>query len=166
MNNLNNWTKINSDNFKYQYYHKNYNIFSKIEKEHTHDDIEKELNKKNIKGWNQKENRIIQIIHINGKKKSVKIHRFIYQIYNESKISGCEICKKDPSIFCVFDNKHDIDHIDGEHSNNNPDNLQRLCHSKKTRKQTQNSHKSRSKKLQVIVEIGGEIWKDKCSNKG
>ena len=205
MKNRHNWVKINSDDLKHQWYHQNFENFSKIDKESnelvdligqytkdgkllinkfrtkseaaektgsnsphigscingkkkykTHNgfvwkklenqnpipktdgEIEAELNKNIIKGSVRHENKTLHVIRKNGQKKKVLEHRFIYQIYNEGKISGCIVCGKDPSVFCIFDTKHDIDHIDGDHSNNDPKNLQRMCascHSKKTNEQ-------------------------------
>ena len=129
----------------------------------TTKEIEDELNKNIIEGWERYGDKTIQMIRDNGQKKQVRLHRFIYQIYNEGKyLAGCIVCGKDPSVFCIFDTKHDIDHFDGDHSNNDPKNLQRMCpscHSKKTNEQTRISGKRKScsdkKKVKINVYKNG-----------
>ena len=226
---INKWTKLNSHNFKYQLYYKDFETFSKTDKESnelvdligqystdgnlinkfrtiseaaektgsnsshigscingkknyithngfvwkklvkqyripkTNQEIEYELNKNIIKIHERDGDKYLHIQNKNGNTKKVRLHRFVYQIYNEGKISGCIECGKDPSVFCVFvTNHHDIDHNDGCHSNNDPENLQRMCpscHSKKTNEQTRNSGKRKScsdkKKVKVKVYKNG-----------
>jgi hypothetical protein len=231
----NNWIKINSDDFKHQYYHKNFQIISKIDKEKkelvdligqytkdkkilinkfrtiseaakktgsnsshissctngkkncithngfvwkklenqesipkTDDEIKEELNKNIIKGHERHGEINLTVIRENGERKQVRLHRFIYYIYHERKISGCIVCGKDPSVFCVFDTKHDIDHFDKNHTNNDPKNLQRMCascHSKKTNEQTRSSGErkccsdKKKVKLNVYKNGGKEIFR-------
>jgi hypothetical protein len=229
----NNWVKVNSDDFKHQYYHKNYEFISKIDKESSEeqvnligqytkegklinkfrtiseaakktvsnsshisscingklksnngfiwkklenqesipkidDEIKEELNKNIIKGYKRHGDINVTVVRKNGQIKHVRLHRLIYYIYNERKISGCIVCGKDPSVFCVFDTKHHIDHVDGNHSNNDPKNLQRMCascHSKKTNEQTRSSgeRKCCSDKKKVKVNVykngGKEIFR-------
>ena len=216
--------KIESDNFMHDYYHSNYYIFSKVEKEpqvcdiiqqicsktravinlfrniahaekntgfnnasisqcinhpetykthkgfiwkkienqqpihKTKEEIEEELNRNIIKGHVRHGDRTIPMIRKDGKKKNVRIHRLIYYIHNQLTITSCEECGDDQSIFCVFDTKHDIDHINGLHEDNRPDNLQRLCpscHAIKTNKQTRASgtRKSCSEKKKVKFNV-------------
>ena len=128
----------------------------------TTEEIEYELNKNIIEGWERHGDKTFQIIRENGQRKQVREHRLLYQIYNEGKISGCIECGKDHSKFCVFDTKHDIDHFDGKHANNDPENLQRMCascHSKKTNEQTRNSEERKSgsgkKKVRLNVYKNG-----------
>jgi 5-methylcytosine-specific restriction endonuclease McrA len=132
----------------------------------THDEIIIELNKNIMKkGKERHGNTYFSIMSENGKTKRVVYYRFIYYIYNQDKVSGCAHCGKDPSIFCIFNTEHhDIDHIDGNHSNNDPINLQRLCsycHSKKTNKQTREQQnitkkQNREKKSKINVYKNGE----------
>lgn len=122
------------------------------------EEIEEKLNKNIIKGHTRDGDLTIQIIRKDGKKKGVRLHRFIYFIHNELTMTMCEECEDDPSLFCIFDTKHDIDHIDGNHSNNAPNNLQRLCrscHAKKTNKQTRSNanRKSCSEKKKVKLNV-------------
>jgi 5-methylcytosine-specific restriction endonuclease McrA len=126
----------------------------------TENEIIEELNRNILKGGKERHGDVyLSICHKNGKTKKVKFYRFIYYIYNQNEISGCKSCKKDPRVFCVFDSKHDIDHIDGNHSNNDPKNLQRLCHSchsKKTNMQTreqQNITKKQNRKNKSKINV-------------
>jgi hypothetical protein len=225
---INKWTKLNSDNFKYQLYYKDFETFSKTDKEcnelvdligqystdgnlinkfrtiseaaektgfnsvnismcvrgkyktcngfiwkklenqvpisKTTEEIENELNKNIVNFYERNGEKYINLINNRNKRKLVLLHRFIYQIYNEGKISGCTECGKDPSLFCVFDTKHDIHHNDGCHSNNNPENLQRMCkscHSKETHKQTKFTRKSSGfkKRRKVISYEDRNVYK-------
>jgi len=126
----------------------------------TENEIIEELNRNILKGGKERHEDVhLSICHKNGKTKKVKLYRFIYYIYNQNEISGCKSCKKDPSVFCVFDTRHDIDHIDGCHSNNDSKNLQRLCHSchsKKTNIQTreqQNLTKKQNRKNKSKINV-------------
>jgi 5-methylcytosine-specific restriction endonuclease McrA len=102
---------------------------------------------------------------LNGKKKSVKKHRLIlFHIKKEKFVCKCcnKIVEQESRIHC--------DHIDGNHDNNNPDNLQPLCescHSKKTNEQTSESRK-KSKGSKVLVKKinkeDGEIYTTKEFN--
>lgn len=114
-------------------------------------EIESELNKNIMKGY-LKNNEIIYSI---GKNTKIRHHRLVYFIYNNNKVSGCNICNKDSSKFHYIKTKHDIDHIDGNHSNNEPKNLQRLCkscHATKTNYQTNNfKNKNNKNSIKIIV---------------
>lgn len=46
-----------------------------------------------------------------------------YNKYQKYKIDSCEVCGFEPLDKCQLD----VDHIDGDHNNNNEDNLQTLC---------------------------------------
>ena len=108
-------------------------------------EINEELNRNTISGSKHHNDIIYTLVDKNDNRKGIPSHRLIYQIYNEDKISGCKVCDKDPSVFDVFETKHDIDHIDGDHNNNHPENLQRLCvscHVKKTTIQTKDTRKN------------------------
>lgn len=131
----------------------------------TENEIIEELNKNIFKGGKERHGDVhLSICHKNGKTKKVKLYRFIYYIYNQNEISGCKSCKKEPAVFCIFDTKHNIDHIDGDHSNNDPKNLQRLCHSchsKKTNAQTREQQnitkkQNRENKSKINVYKNGE----------
>ena len=168
---INNWVKINSDNYKHQWYYKDFETFSKIDKgfpiSKTTEEIENELNKNIVNIYERNGEKYISISLINkrNKRKMVLLHRFVYQIYNEGKISGCIECGKDPSVFCIFDTKHDIHHNDGDHSNNDPTNLQRMCkscHGKETHKQTKFTRKScglKKRRKVISYDEDGNIYK-------
>lgn len=56
--------------------------------------------------------------------KELKIKLFKYRKpYYKYRKSICDFCKFVPISMCQLD----VDHIDGNHSNNNPENLQTLC---------------------------------------
>ena len=94
---------------------------------------------------------------LNGNRFSIKKHRLIlFHIKKEKFV--CKCCNK----IAVQESDMDCDHIDGNHENNNPDNLQPLCkscHSKKTREQTRESRKkTKGAPVRVVrVDKDGEI---------
>jgi len=86
---------------------------------------------------------------LNGKRKEIRKHRLIlFHIKKEKFV--CKCCNKTPEQ----ESRIDCDHIDGNHENNNPDNLQPLCkscHAKKTNEQTSESRK-KQKGIPILVE--------------
>jgi hypothetical protein len=64
----------------------------------------------------------------------------VYYVFNRKKKRGCNSCGINYCIYNLFINKkHDIDHINGDHYDNRPINLQPLCkscHATKTNNQT------------------------------
>lgn len=139
------WIEIECPDFGKQYFHYNYTTFSVILKN----------GKRNIlKTRNQGKYLTLSICINNNKYKSILYHRFVYHAYNIDRITCCDDCKENVCIFNVFKNKHQIDHIDGDHSNNHPENLQRLCiscHSTKTIKQTTNKRLNHGIKQSVKI---------------
>lgn len=138
------WKKIQSENFKYQYWHFNFDKFGRSEKSNL---IKKP--QRILKGTEKNGYKKYSIITNDGKTKAIREHRLFYQEFNKENISGCSICKKDSSIFNMFESNHEIDHINNNRLDNNPENLQRLCkscHSKKTRKETSNLERPTNKK--------------------
>lgn len=146
------WEKIQSENFKHQYWHFNYDKFSRTiketETEKNENELLKEIEKNLRKGIEKNGYKKYNLVMNDGKSKSIRAHRLFYQEYNKENLLGCGICGKDPSIFNMFESRHEIDHINGIRLDNNPENLQRLCkscHSKKTRKESTNLERPTNK---------------------
>lgn len=55
-----------------------------------------------------------------GCRRKLNKNKFKYKLYKKDK---CDFCGFIPIDQCQLD----VDHIDGNHKNNNPDNLQTLC---------------------------------------
>ena len=153
MEHLENWKKIDSENFKHQYWLCNYEHLSWTEKNDYNVNDNKMIKKllSNLaKGSIKCGYKKFSIIFNNNKSKAIRAHRLIYQEYNKEKITECYSCKNEPSIFNMFESKHDIDHINAIKSDNTPSNLQRLCkscHSKKTRNENKHVSGRRTKKI-------------------
>ena len=78
-------------------------------------------------------------------KKYIKIvkHRFIYYALNFNKSQPCNICLLKNNIFDMFNSKkYHIDHINNDHLDNSPNNLQKLCHSCHSKKTVKDNYKS------------------------
>lgn len=122
----------------------------------TIEEIDEELGINIVKGHYNGVDTKISMIRKDGTRKGVRLHRLIYYINNELTITRCEDCGDDPSIFCVFETKHHIDHINGIHDDNDPDNLQRLCpscHTKKTNEQTRANGTRKSSERSVKINV-------------
>ena len=151
------WEKIISIDCKYQLYHSNFETFSWLEKDCNITDIDTILNKNIMKGCFRNKQLNYSIIDTDNIKKSVRSHRLVFYAFNQEKITECNgknCLNKSFSIFNLFQNKHHIDHIDGDHSNNNPKNLQRLCascHAKKTYDQTKDRRIDKSIKTSIKI---------------
>ena len=79
---------------------------------------------------------------LNGESQTFKTHPFILKHIKKEK-DVCKFCNK-----TKHESNIDCDHIDGNHNNNNPKNLQFLCkscHSKKTNEQTRKTRKKAKK---------------------
>ena len=141
------WVKIRSSFFKYQLYHHNFEVFSWIQKDSkniTKSDKNRILIQNIYKGTIKNNDLVLPLISINNIRKNVRIHHLIYFILKKKSLSKCNLCEKGGFIFNIFDYNSDfsIDHIDGNHLNNDPNNLQILCvscHNKKTFEQTKST---------------------------
>ena len=129
----------------------------------TIEEIEEELGINIVKGHCNGVDTTITMRRKDGSIKKVRLHRLLFYINNELTITRCEKCEDDPSIFCVFDTKHHIDHINGIHEDDRPDNLQRLCpscHAIKTNKQTRANGTRKSSERSVKINVYKNEEKD------
>jgi hypothetical protein len=117
------WTEINSENYGKQYFHSEYKIFSWSNKDTKHN--------KNIIIGHMHTNGYKRISVYNTENKPIKIifHRFIYDVFNENKITYCETCKKNPDIFDIFSSKDYIIFKNNNLNDYSVENLQRICKS-------------------------------------
>ena len=146
------WNKINSENLGKQYYHRNFSEFCWTPKDNRH--------KITILSGHDRNGYITISLHDKDDKRSNKnFHRFIYQAYHPepTKCLGEDCIYKELDIFDIFSTSDQVDHIDGDSNNNDPENLQRLClpcHAKKTSRQTELSRSeniSKSNSVPIIV---------------
>ncbi len=157
-NKIYNWVKIDSSSFKHQLYHHDFKVFSWIQKDFTKSNLKKnKILMKNIcKGTVKNNDLVLSVISIDNNRKNIRIHRLIYFILKDNLVSQCNLCKKGNFVFNLFkhNNEFSIDHIDGNHLNNNPNNIQLLCnkcHSKKTFDQTKNNRTCGSIKRSIKI---------------
>jgi hypothetical protein len=147
------WNKINSENLGKQYYHRNFSEFCWTPKNNRH--------KITILSGHNQENRYITIpLYDKNNNQSRRYHhRFVYQAYHPepTKCLGEDCTHKELDIFDVFSSSDQVDHIDGDCTNNKPENLQRLClpcHAKKTNMQNyvkRSENISKSNSVPIIV---------------
>ncbi len=122
--------------------------------EKTQEERDLELQKNTLKGHVDKEygDLLYNVVGANGKSKSVKNYRLIYYVNNYADTSGCKNCSAMPGVFNPLSTNLDVDHIDGNHDNHEPGNLQLLCrpcHASKTKVQTKENRRSVGLKLSI-----------------